>query len=188
MSGTELQKPKKNNRKLAVFCLALMILIMLGAAAYIITQTKSVKKSLPVTKTLSSTQPNSSAQTKPPSDEHFGYIEGTPTFPGGSIPADEQVCAENADTHKPACVKVVQIPKGPYIYSMGLPAGNYYIYATAAAETHKYRAYFNVYVLCGAKPTCAASGHKNYVKVAVTDGSKGYDLNPTDWDDPSQTK
>lgn len=189
MSTDKVETPKSSKRKTIFLIVTVILLLAAGLAGWEIYTHYRHKTASLSTKQSANKQSNAPTKlSKPPTGEHFGFVQGTPSFPGGTVPADEQVCAENIDTHKTTCVKVTKIPNGPYIYGLGLPVGNYNIYAIAPAETHKYRAYYNQYVICGAKPSCPATSHKDYVKVSITDGSKSSDYNPNDWDDPSQAK
>jgi hypothetical protein len=119
----------------------------------------------------------------------MGTISGAIAFPAGTAPA-QMVCAQSLnDANAKYCADQ---PGGNSLgYSMKVPVGSYYVYAslktTQGDFTPVYKAYYNRYVTCQSTGgTCSSALHSEYIAVKVVSGGTATNINPTDWYAPAQ--
>ncbi len=115
-----------------------------------------------------------------------GTITGTIGYPAGTAPAQTICAIKSTDaTATPICVKNGGSAAGSLAYSLSVPAGTYYVYASlqapAGSFTTDYKAYYNKYVTCGNAASCPAADHKAYLPVTIKGIQTVKDINPTDW-------
>lgn len=111
-----------------------------------------------------------------------GTITGTLGYPSSGNPA-QKVCAVSlADNPSITCVTT---QAGQNTYTLELAEGNYNIYAslvTAQGDfSTSYKAYYDAFSKCGKNVNCPASGHTQYINVAVKAGQRVSDVDPQDW-------
>ncbi len=121
----------------------------------------------------------------------IGIIEGSLSYPSEGIPDDIKTCAQNIDTKKYYCMPGSFIDK-KYKYENGyliyVPAGKYNVFSSVSSNptsNNTFRAYYNNYVKCGLKAGC--KDHK-LITVVVETGKTVSGIDPSDWDDRSQSK
>lgn len=115
-----------------------------------------------------------------------GTITGTIAYPAGTAPAQTICAVKSTDAAAtPICVKHGGSAAGSLAYSLSVPAGTYYVYASlqapAGSFTTDYKAYYNKYVTCGNAASCPAADHKAYLPVTIKGIQTVKDINPTDW-------
>jgi hypothetical protein len=112
-----------------------------------------------------------------------GTISGVVGYPAGTAPAQSICAIRTTDTSAKYCLD--HPAGGSLSYSLNVPPGTYYVYATLKAPqgdfSTDYRAYYNKFVACQAGNTCASGLHTQYVAVTVAAGSTATGINPTDW-------
>jgi len=97
--------------------------------------------------------------TPPPAD---GFIEGSMAYPSDGIPGVMVACAENAETRAPICSQRRKDWEEGVRYSLRLPPGRYYVYATllpgddSVGELTGKRAYYADYMKCGMGANCSS--------------------------------
>jgi len=113
----------------------------------------------------------------------MGTIEGSLGYPGGSIPEDMMVCAENIITKKQYWTST-HIKDNKYTYGIGykieVPVGTYYVFATLP-NWKDYRAYYSEFVTCGLKVECPSH---DPIPVVVKAGETITNIDPQDWYKP----
>lgn len=114
-----------------------------------------------------------------------GTITGTIGYPAGSAPAQIICAVKTTDATAKTCVNNAGGNGATLAYSISVPAGSYYVYASLQSAqgsfTTDYKAYYNKYVTCGMAASCAASLHKDNIVVTVKGIATVKDINPTDW-------
>lgn len=157
---------------------AVAVIGLLGVLGYLayaaVNAPKSVDTSSQITETESTTQTDEAGLQ--------GTITGKTSYPSEMLPADEEVCAERTDgAGDPICVNVGQAQS--MTFSLSVPAGEYYVYATADVELPGYKAYYNEYVKCMdiQDGTCGPDTHNEKLVVKVATGQTVSDVEPGDW-------
>lgn len=149
--------------------------------------------------TAITSKPQSSSEPKvtttPVAVPKDGTITGNASYPSSHLPADEQVCAmnitspakiycDNIGARQPTntCTDMSCVPPTPDLkFTIKVPAGDYYVYATAEKEQPTYKAYYDEYSKCGNSASCPATGHKQYITVTVAADSVVTNIDPGDW-------
>jgi hypothetical protein len=97
--------------------------------------------------------------TPPPAD---GFIEGSMAYPSDGIPGVMVACAENAETRPPICSQPRKDWEEGVRYSLRVPPGRYYVYATllpgddSMGELTGKKAYYTDYMKCGMGSNCTS--------------------------------
>lgn len=124
-----------------------------------------------------------------------GTITGNASYPSSHLPTDEQVCAskitspakiycDNIGARQPTntCIDMSCVPPTPDLkYTIKVPAGDYYVYATAEKELPSYKAYYDEFSKCGNLASCPEAGHKQYITVTVAADATVNTIDPGDW-------
>lgn len=97
--------------------------------------------------------------TPPPA---YGFIEGSMAYPSDGIPGVMVACAENAQTRETVCSEKRKDWEEGVRYSLRLPPGRYYVYATllpgddSVGDLTGKRAYYTDYMKCGMGSNCSS--------------------------------
>lgn len=189
------QKKFKLTHGLPVVLITAIIAILCLVGWYAHHHKINTKAVQPATTKTTAQTPKTDVNTAPPQTPQ-GTITGTPSYPSEGLPADEKVCAVNITNTalvycdnigqrqtKPTCsVTDTNCQNPPLVkFSIKVPAGEYYVYATAEKELPNYKAYYDQFAACGNSVNCSAEGHKQYIKVAVTANAVIDNVDPSDW-------
>jgi hypothetical protein len=138
---------------------------------------KSESSSTENTNTTSTTVPS-------PVMQEYGYVNGTMTYPSDGIPGVMVACGENIETTEIICTSKRDSWQTGVSYSLKLPQGKYYVYATIlagdaslAGMTGK-RAYYTDYIRCGQAENCKSHAQ---IPVEVTAGESLDGIVVGDW-------
>ena len=111
-----------------------------------------------------------------------GTIQGTISFPSDAIPPDMRVCAIQIVGGKEFCTTRKTKRGVLYAYSLKVPVGQYYVYAStndrSAGDLRGSKAFFTEFVKCGLHVRCR-SHEKVLVQVTLDSVING--VNPHDW-------
>lgn len=194
---------KANQKGLSIVGILIIVAVvgLVGGAGWFAWQSRNNtnKSQEAVSSTSSSTaQANNSKPTQQKQNQDqadFGTITGNASYPSSRLPSDEKVCAEDvANSTKLYCDNIgvrqpannckaqnCTPPSSELEYSVKVPAGEYYVYATAEKELPNYKAYYNEYSKCGNSVNCPDAGHKKYIKVTVAANATVENVDPGDW-------
>ena len=119
--------------------------------------------------------------TPPPAD---GFVEGSMAYPSDAIPGVMVACAENVETGAILCTQRRKDWEAGVRYSLKLPAGRYYVYATllsgddSVGDLTGKKAYYTDYMKCGMGANC--SSHSRIV-LSVGPGETLNGITVGDW-------
>ena len=166
-----------------VIASAALALLVLTNLAWLVAYSALSQKVIGVAAVASGSPAPSASPTPTAPAETQGDISGNVGFPAGSAPAQTVCAVSTADASKKYCTDFAG--GNSLAYEFTVPAGKYYVYASLKAGqgnfTPAYKAYYDKFVTCGGGSSCPASGHTDYLPVAVTAGLTTNDVNPTDW-------
>lgn len=112
-----------------------------------------------------------------------GTISGSVGFPASTAPAQVVCAVSTIDATTKVCAD--HAAGNNLAYSLSVPPGSYYVYASLKQPqgdyTTSYKAYYNEYVACQQSGNCAAGLHNKYLAVTVTAGQTANGIDPTDW-------
>jgi hypothetical protein len=105
-----------------------------------------------------------------------GRIVGDVSYPSDYLPDDLKVTAVPVNKGRTFSTTKRRGSE----YSLSLPAGEYYVYATTNATPNMtgYKAYYTEFTTCGSSVDCPS--HKKIV-VSVKPGKTTYKVDPQDW-------
>lgn len=116
------------------------------------------------------------------------YIHGSGKISGFTkykeqthIPEKFHVCAETFNASERYCVnKFSKVDsRGAYAFTIDVPIGQYYVYSGVTGEN--YKAYYDEFVQCGMKKSCA---NKGLLPVKVLKGQTVDNILPINWFQP----
>jgi hypothetical protein len=177
----EPQAPHQNS-VMKWLLIASLGLLVLSNFVWLVAYSSLSRKALTIepTPTPSATVQASASPSATPTTK--GIISGNIGYPAGSSPA-QTVCAVGVSSGVKYCAD--QPGGNTLAYSLSVPAGTYYVYAslkTAQGDfTTSYKAYYNQYVKCQTEGNCAPGLHTQYVPVTVKAGGTVTGVDPTDW-------
>jgi len=179
--------------------LVLVIVVLVGAVGFLVYKNHNNTTTASVAPTTTKTAATVSTKTGTPTQPivQYGTISGTPSYPSEGIPADEKACVVSvADSSKIYCDNIGEKQTKPTCspvadancdapalvkFSIKVPTGDYFVYATAEKELPNYRAYYDEYSKCGNSVNCPITDHKQYIKVTVTPNATVENADPGDW-------
>ncbi len=179
--------------------LIVAVVVLLGYVGYMVykNHNKTTNNSSTITSTTTPATKSTTPTTTPvQATAQYGTITGSASYPSSGLPTDEQVCAVDiTSSAKVYCDKIGArqpanncgsdlscTPPSPVLkFSVKVPTGDYYVYATAEKELPNYKAYYDEYSKCGNSVNCPATGHKQYIKVTVAANATVENADPGDW-------
>jgi hypothetical protein len=118
-----------------------------------------------------------------PSAAPRGTISGNVGYPAGTAPAQTVCAVSAADASAKVCGDFAG--GNALAYTLSVPAGTYYVYASLKIAqgdfATSYQAYYDKYVICGELSSCSAALHSQYIPVTVKAGQLVTGIDPTDW-------
>ncbi len=151
----------------------IFFLLVAGLITYIFTRPSTPLPVLPL--------PNFGRTPSPrPLNQQFtqkylpGTIVGTLNYPGPTLPADLQVCAQEVSTYQTYCTTDHLNSVTGNRYQLSVPQGSYLVYALVP-EHPDIKAFYSQYVVCGLASECVS--HQP-VPVNVFAGQTVSDIDP----------
>jgi hypothetical protein len=190
MAGKELvcmndgpqSRPSRSNVSQLLAAAALTLLV-LSNLAWLVAYSSLSQRTVGVTSSPSVTTKPSASISPTPTPVTKGTINGSVGYPAGTAPAQVVCAVSTTDASVKYCAD--HAAGNALAYSLSVPAGTYYVYASLKAAqgdfTTSYKAYYDKFVTCGGAGNCAMGLHGQYEPVTVAAGGTVANVNPTDW-------